>query len=362
MGNRAYNFNAGPAALPLEVLQRAQEEFVDFKGIGMSIMEISHRSAEYEQVHNETQALLKRIFGIPDGYQILFLTGGASSQFAMIPMNFLKPGKVGSYVLTGAWAEKAVQEAALFGEVSLAASSKEQKFMKIPALSEINVDPNSAYLHVTSNETIEGAQFQSFPETGNIPLIADMSSDILSRPIDVSKFSMIYAGAQKNLGPSGVTVAIIKDDMLVDLPKKIPTMLQYGTHSKNNSLYNTPPAYSIYMVNLVLKWIEEQGGLTVIEKNNVEKSGLIYSAIDGSNGFYRGPVDAASRSMMNITFRLQDEELEKKFIKETEQNGFVGLKGHRSVGGLRASTYNAVPYASCKALADFMKDFQQRNS
>jgi phosphoserine aminotransferase len=362
MGNRAYNFNAGPAALPLEVLQRAQEEFVDFKGIGMSIMEISHRSSEYEQVHNETQELLKRIFGIPAGYQILFLTGGASSQFAMIPMNFLKAGQVGSYVLTGAWAEKAIQEAGLFGEVAVVASSKEQKFMKIPDLSGLSLPANSAYLHVTSNETIEGAQFQSFPETGNVPLIADMSSDILSRPVDVSKFSMIYAGAQKNLGPSGVTVAIIKDELLQDLPKTIPTMLRYETHSKNNSLYNTPPAYSIYMVNLVLKWIEEQGGLTVVEKNNVEKAGLIYSAIDGSNGFYRGPVDLGSRSAMNITFRLQDEELEKKFIKETEQQGFVGLKGHRSVGGLRASTYNAVPYTSCKALADFMTDFQQRNS
>ncbi|MGG1551999.1 3-phosphoserine/phosphohydroxythreonine transaminase [Paenibacillus ferrarius] len=362
MGNRAFNFNAGPAALPLEVLQRAQAEFVDFKGIGMSIMEISHRSAEYEQVHNETQELLKRIFGIPAGYQILFLQGGASTQFAMIPMNFLKAGKVGSYVLTGAWAEKAIQEAKLFGEVAIAASSAEQKFMKIPDLSEINLDPNSAYLHVTSNETIEGAQFQAFPETGNIPLIGDMSSDILSRPVDVSKFSMIYAGAQKNLGPSGVTVAIIKDEMLQDLPKSIPTMMRYETHSKNNSLYNTPPAYSIYMVNLVLKWIEEQGGLSVIEKNNIEKAGLIYSAIDQSGGFYRGPVDAGSRSPMNITFRLQNEELEKQFVKESEKNGFVGLKGHRSVGGLRASTYNAVPYASCKALADFMADFQSRNS
>lgn len=362
MGNRAFNFNAGPAALPLEVLERAQAEFVDFKGIGMSIMEISHRSAEYEQVHNETQELLKRILGIPDGYKILFLQGGASTQFAMIPMNFLKAGKVGSYVLTGAWAEKAIQEAKLFGEVAIAASSEAQKFMKVPDLSEIKLDPNSAYLHVTSNETIEGAQFQAFPETGSIPLIADMSSDILSRPVDVSKFSMIYAGAQKNLGPSGVTVAIIKDEMLQDLPKTIPTMMRYETHSKNNSLYNTPPAYSIYIVNLVLKWIDEQGGLSVIEKNNVEKAGLIYSAIDQSGGFYRGPVDLGSRSPMNITFRLQSEELEKQFVKESEKNGFVGLKGHRSVGGLRASTYNAVPYASCKALADFMADFQTRNS
>ncbi|MBP1993455.1 3-phosphoserine/phosphohydroxythreonine transaminase [Paenibacillus eucommiae] len=361
MGNRAYNFNAGPAALPMEVLQKAQEELVEFQGIGMSIMEISHRSAHYEQVHEETQQLLKELYDIPSGYQIQFLQGGASTQFAMIPMNFLKPGKVGSYVLTGAWAEKAVKEAQLFGETSIAASSEAFKFMKIPALSEIQPDPNSAYLHITSNETIEGAQFQAYPETGSLPLIADMSSDILSRQVDVSKFSLIYAGAQKNLGPSGVTVAIIKEEMLQDLPKNIPTMLRYDIHGKNNSLYNTPPVYSIYMVNLVLKWLKEQGGLAVVEKRNREKTSLIYGTIDQSGGFYRGPVDKDSRSIMNITFRLQDEELEKRFVKESEQNGFVGLKGHRSVGGLRASTYNAVPYESCKALADFMADFQRRN-
>lgn len=362
MGNRAYNFNAGPAALPLEVLQKAQEELVEYQGIGMSIMEISHRSSHYEKVNDETQQLLKQLFSIPAGYQVQFLQGGASTQFAMIPMNFLKPGKVGSYVLTGAWAEKAIKEGKLFGETSIAASSAAEKFMKIPDLGDIQIDPNAAYLHITSNETIEGAQFQSYPDTGGVPLIADMSSDILCRPVDVSKFSFIYAGAQKNLGPSGVTVAIIKEDMLQDLPKNIPTMLRYEIHAQNNSLYNTPPVYSVYMVNLVLKWIKDQGGLTVVEQNNRKKTDLIYSAIDQSGGFYRGPVDKGSRSIMNITFRLQDEELEKKFVKESEQNGFVGLKGHRSVGGLRASTYNAVPYESCKALADFMADFQQRNS
>jgi phosphoserine aminotransferase len=362
MGNRAYNFNAGPAALPLEVLQKAQEELVEYQGLGMSIMEISHRSAHYEKVNDETQQLLKELYNMPQGYQVQFLQGGGSTQFAMIPMNFLKPGKVGSYVLTGAWSDKAVKEAKLFGETVIAASSEADKFMKIPDLQDIKLDPSAAYLHITSNETIEGAQFQSYPDTGSIPLIGDLSSDILSRPIDVSKFSMIYAGAQKNLGPSGVTVAIIKEDMLEDLPKNIPSMLRYDIHAKNNSLYNTPPVYSVYMVNLVLKWIKEQGGLTVMEQKNRKKTDLIYSSIDQSGGFYRGPVDKASRSIMNITFRLQDEELEKKFVKESEQNGFVGLKGHRSVGGLRASTYNAVPYESCKALADFMVDFQQRNS
>ncbi len=361
MGNRAYNFNAGPAALPLEVLQRAQEELVEYQGIGMSIMEISHRSAQFEKLNGDTQQLLKELFGIPDGYQVLFQQGGASTQFAMIPMNFLKAGKVGSYVLTGAWAEKAWKEAQLFGETSLAASSQEQKFMRIPELSEIRLHPDAAYLHITSNETIEGAQFQSYPDTGSVPLIADMSSDILSRQVDVSKFSMIYAGAQKNLGPSGVTVVILKDDMLKDVPKNIPTMLRYDIHAKNNSMYNTPPVYSVYMVNLVLQWIKGQGGLAAMEKRNREKTDLIYNAIDQSGGFYRGPVEKGSRSIMNITFRLQDEELEKKFIKETEQNGFIGLKGHRSVGGLRASTYNAVPYEACKALAEIMADFQRRN-
>jgi phosphoserine aminotransferase len=361
MGNRAYNFNAGPAALPLEVLQKAQEELVEYQGIGMSIMEISHRSAQYEKVNEETQQLLKELFSIPSGYQVQFLQGGASTQFAMIPMNFLKPGKVGSYVHTGAWAEKAIKEAQLFGETAIAASSEADNFMKIPDLSEIQIAPNAAYLHLTSNETIGGTQFQSYPDTGNVPLIVDMSSDILCRPVDISKFSMIYAGAQKNLGPSGVTVAIIKEDMLQDLPKNIPTMLRYDIHAKNNSLYNTPPVYSVYMVNLVLKWIKEHGGLTAMEQKNRKKTDLIYNAIDQSGGFYRGPVDKGSRSIMNITFRLQNEELEKKFVKESEQNGFVGLKGHRSVGGLRASTYNAVPYESCKALADFMADFQQKN-
>jgi phosphoserine aminotransferase len=362
MEHRAYNFNAGPAALPLEVLRKAQEELVEYQGIGMSLMEISHRSSHYEKVNEETQQLFKELLNIPEGYQIQFLQGGASTQFAMIPMNFLSPGKVASYVLTGAWAEKAVKEAQLFGETAIAASSEVDKFMKIPELRDIHIDPNAAYLHLTSNETIEGAQFQSYPDTGNVPLIADMSSDILSRPVDVSKFSMIYAGAQKNLGPSGVTVVILKDDMLLNVPKNIPTMLRYEIHAKNNSLYNTPPAYSVYMMNLVLKWIKEQGGLKVLEQKNRKKTDLIYRAIDQSGGFYRGPVDKGSRSIMNITFRLQNEELEKQFVKESEQNGFVGLKGHRSVGGLRASTYNAVPYESCKALADFMAGFQQRNS
>lgn len=362
MTKRAYNFNAGPAALPLEVLQQAQEQLVEYQAIGMSIMEISHRSSEYEQLNEETQTLLKELFAIPEGYKVLFLQGGASTQFAMIPMNFLKPGKTAAYVNTGSWADKAFKEAKLFGEAAYVASSEADKFTRIPDLSGLALSPDTAYLHITSNETIEGAQFQTYPDTGSIPLIGDMSSDILSRPVDISKFAMIYAGAQKNLGPSGVTVVILREDMLNDLPKTIPTMLRYEIHAKNNSLYNTPPVYSVYMVNLVLKWIKANGGLAAMEQRNREKTDLIYSAIDNSNGFYSGVIDPAFRSTMNLTFRMQNEELEKKFIKESAAEGFVGLKGHRSVGGLRASTYNAVPYEACKALADFMNAFRQSNS
>lgn len=361
MSKRAYNFNAGPAAIPLAVLERAQQEFVDFQGSGMSIMEMSHRGAIYEGVHNETEQLLKKLLNVPDGYKVLFLQGGASTQFAMLPMNLLGQGQVASYVMTGSWADKAIKEAKLIGETHIAASSEADKFMRIPALDEIEIPAHAAYLHLTSNETIEGTQFASYPDTGNVPLIGDMSSDILCRPVDVSKFGMIYAGAQKNLGPSGVTVVIAREDLISESPKTIPTMLRYDTHFKNNSLYNTPPSFSIYMVNQTLKWIEEQGGLEAIERNNREKANLIYNTIDHSGGFYKGCAQEGSRSIMNITFRLQSEELEKKFIKESEAAGFVGLKGHRSVGGLRASAYNAVPHETCQALATFMADFQQKN-
>jgi phosphoserine aminotransferase len=362
MGNRAYNFNAGPAALPLEVLQKAQEELVEYRGIGMSIMEISHRSKEYEQVNEETQQLMKELLGLPDGYKVLFLQGGASSQFAMIPMNFLTEGKSAAYVETGSWAKKAIEEAKLFGETKIVASSKGDQFTKIPEINAAGLDPRTAYLHVTSNETIQGTQYPSFPDTGDIPLIADMSSDILCRPLDVSKFAMIYAGAQKNLGPSGVTVVILREDMLQRAKSGLPTMFRYDTHVENDSLYNTPPVYSVYMMNLVLNWLKEQGGLSAIERQNREKTALIYNAIEESNGFYQGIADKESSSIMNITFRLQDEELEKQFIKESAASGFIGLKGHRSVGGLRASTYNAVPFESCKALRDFMIDFRNKHA
>lgn len=361
MNKRAFNFNAGPAALPLEVLERAQAELVDYKGTGMSIMEMSHRGAVYESVHNEAQERLLSLLGNPKGYKVLFLQGGASTQFAMIPMNFLSAGVTGSYVNTGSWAKKAISEAKIIGETHIAASGESSKFMKLPNLSEIEIAENAAYLHMTSNETIEGTQFKDFPDTGNTPLIVDMSSDILSRPLDMNKFDMIYAGAQKNLGPSGVTVVIAKEEMLTDSPKTIPSMLRYDTFLGNNSLYNTPPSFGIYLMNEVLKWIEEQGGLVQVEKANEKKAGSIYQVIDESQGFYRGCVDAEDRSRMNVTFRLADEALEKEFIKQSEKEGFIGIKGHRSVGGLRASIYNAVPYESVKALTDFMKEFQKIN-
>ncbi|WP_106766560.1 3-phosphoserine/phosphohydroxythreonine transaminase [Paenibacillus faecalis] len=359
MSKRAYNFNAGPAALPLEVLKRAQAEFVDFRGTGMSIMEMSHRGAVYESVHNEAQERFLALLGNPEGYKVLFLQGGASTQFAMIPMNFLGQGQQANYVMTGSWATKAYKEAKLIGETHIAASTEEDNYMSIPKLSDISLSDNPAYLHITSNETIGGTQYKEFPDTASVPLICDMSSDILSRPFDINQFGMIYAGAQKNLGPSGVTVVIAKEGLIADSPKHLPTMLRYNTHVSNNSLYNTPPSFGIYMINEVLKWIEEQGGLEGMHNYNRKKASLLYNMIDGSEGFYRGCADEASRSDMNVTFRLASEELEKEFIKASEQEGFVGLKGHRSVGGLRASIYNAAPLESCQALVDFMKHFKQ---
>jgi phosphoserine aminotransferase len=361
MANRAYNFNAGPAALPLEVLQAVQEQFVEFDNNGMSLMEMSHRGPVYEKVHYEAEAHLKELLGIPSGYKILFVQGGASTQFAMVPMNLLQPGKTASFVATGSWATKAIEEAKLFGNTSIAASSEADKYKHIPSINELVYSPDDAYLHLTSNETIEGTQWAEFPKTGNVTLVGDMSSDILSRPVDVSQFGLIYAGAQKNLGPSGVTIVIIREDLIVKPSITVPTMMRYSTHAKADSLYNTPPTFAIYMMNEVLKWIKSNGGASGMEARNREKAGLIYDAIDGSGGFYRGFAQKGSRSNMNVTFNLGTEELEKQFAKESEVQGFSGLKGHRSVGGLRASIYNAVPPESVRALVSFMKDFQTRN-
>lgn len=359
--HRVYNFNAGPAALPLAVLERAQDEFVDFREHGMSIMEMSHRGAVYEQVHNEAKELLKELLGIPAGYGVLFLQGGASTQFAMVPMNLLTEGKVGAYVHTGSWAEKAIKEAERVGAIRVIASMEADCFTRMPTPGEIVAPEDAAYVHITSNETIGGTQYHAYPGSGRKPLIADMSSDILCRPVDVSKFGMIYAGAQKNLGPSGVTVVIAKEELLASSPKGIPAIFQYSTHYKNNSLYNTPPSFSVYMVNLVLQWLKERGGLAQVERDNQAKAELLYSTIDNSGNFYRGCAEHGSRSLMNVTFRLANEVLARAFIKLAGEEGFVGIKGHRSVGGLRASIYNAVPYESCVALAQFMKHFQQHN-
>lgn len=358
---RAYNFNAGPSALPVEVLEKAQQELVNFHGTGMSIMEMSHRSSTFEEVHNEAISRLRKLFDIPDDYEVLFLQGGASLQFTMIPMNFLQLGKKANYVMTGVWSEKAYKEATLFGEPVQTASTKENKYRNIPSLEEIDFGSDDAYVHLTSNNTIYGTQWSEFPDTGEVPLIADMSSDIMSKPIDISRFDLIYAGAQKNLGPSGVTVVIARRDFLAKANKEIPTILKYSTHVESNSLYNTPPTFGIYMLGEVLKWIEKQGGLVAIAKQNEEKAKLIYDVIDNSNGFYTGHASKESRSLMNITFRVADEELEKQFLTEAKDAGFVGLNGHRSVGGCRASTYNSVPLETCKALQDFMIAFQNKH-
>lgn len=361
MGDRVYNFNPGPSALPLSVLEEVQKDLLNFKGTGMSILEISHRSKEYEEVNAEAETLMKELLNAPSDYRVLFVQGGASTQFAMLPLNFLGAGMEADYVVTGSWAEKAYEEAAKIGKANIAASSKDTNFNRIPAPGEIKLSSSPAYVHITTNNTIFGTEWQSMPDFKGATLVADMSSDMLSRPFDASKFSLIYAGAQKNLGPAGVTVVIISPAMLERANKNIPTMMQYGIHAKNNSLYNTPPAFAVYVVNLVLKWIKNNGGLTAIEKNNKEKAGYIYDAIDNSGGFYKGHAQKDSRSLMNITFTLPNEELEKTFASEAAKQKLIGLKGHRSVGGMRASVYNAMSLEGSKILAAFMKDFQKRN-
>lgn len=357
---RAYNFNAGPSALPLAVLEKAQKELVDFQNTGMSVMELSHRSKEYEAVHNRAKELLYELLQVPENYDILFLQGGASTQFSMIPMNLLQEGQVANYVLTGSWSEKALKEAKKVGATHVSASSKDEKHNFIPSLENIQLSENAAYLHITSNNTIYGTQWKTFPKI-DVPLIADMSSDILSRPLPVEDFGMIYAGAQKNLGPSGVTVVIIRKDLIGKEDENIPTMLKYSTHAEKNSLYNTPPTFGIYMLSLVLEWVKEQGGVEAIEKANEEKAAILYDAIDESNGFYVGHAKEDSRSLMNVTFNLSDSELEKQFLQEAKEKGFVGLNGHRSIGGCRASIYNAVPKEACIALRDFMVEFQKQH-
>ncbi|MCL6445733.1 MAG: 3-phosphoserine/phosphohydroxythreonine transaminase [Alicyclobacillus sp.] len=356
-----HNFNAGPAALPQRVLEEAQAELLNFAGSGMSVMELSHRSKLYESVQEDAEARLRQLLNIPDEYDVLFLQGGASLQFAMVPMNFLKPGSVAGYVRTGSWADKALKEARLLGETKVVASGEATGFRALPDPTSLDLEGIDAYVHLTSNETIGGIQWQTFPDTGSIPLVADMSSDILSRPFDVGQFDLIYAGAQKNLGPSGVTVVIVRKRWLESANTELPTMLRYDTFAKNQSLYNTPPTFAIYLLGLTLKWAEDQGGVAALAHINEAKAAAVYDAIDASAGFYTGFAEKNSRSRMNVTFTLPTPELEKQFLAEASDAGFVGLAGHRSVGGCRASLYNAVSQASCDALAAFMRDFARRN-
>ena len=359
---RAYNFYAGPATLPLPALERAQREMLDWEGTGTSVMETSHRSKEYDALHNEAIALLRELLGLPDNYHVLFLTGGASMQFAMIPMNLLSKGQTADYIHTGTWSKKAIAEAKLFCNVNVAFDGETVDLMRIPNQKELKLTPDARYVHFTSNNTIKGTQFHTFPETGKVPMICDMSSDFLWRPFDASKFAMIYAGAQKNIGPSGVTLAIMRDDLLAQCTEEsIPTLLKYKTHADANSLYNTCPCFNIYMVRNVFAYMQEQGGLKAMEAHNRKKANLIYGTIDANPDFFRAPVAKASRSVMNIVFRLPSEDLEKKFIAEGVARNMLGLKGHRSVGGIRISAYNSCTMEAAEAVTTFMKEFAKAN-
>ena len=353
---RAHNFSAGPAALPLEVLEKAKEELLDYKGVGSSIIELSHRGPEYIEVDASATERLKRILGLSDDFEIMFLQGGASTQFMMVPFNFLDQSSVADYILTGTWSKKAIKEAALFGKTNVSFSSEDSNFSRVPTDKELKLTPDAKYVHFTSNNTIFGTQFRKEPETKGVPLVCDASSDFLSRPLNVDKYGLIYAGAQKNAGPAGVTIVIIRKDFLEKGKKSgIPTILNYNTHV--GTMFNTPPVFGVYMFNLVLEWIENQGGLTKIDAMNQKKASLLYDCID-KDDFYTGTTEKESRSLMNVTFRLPSEELEKLFVAEAEKQHLNGLKGHRSVGGIRASIYNACRYESVEALVSFMNEFR----
>jgi phosphoserine aminotransferase len=358
--NRIFNFNAGPATLPLPVLEEIQTSLLDYKSSGMSIMEVSHRSPWFDDVINDAIARTKRLLGLDEKFHVLFIQGGASMQFAMIPMNFLRDGDSADYVNTGTWSTKAIKEAKVLGKSNqVVASSEDRNFAYIPK--NIAFNKNAVFTHITSNNTIKGTQWAEFPDTAGVPIISDMSSDIMSRPLDVDKFGMIYAGAQKNIGPAGVCMVILHDDMLKRCPDNLPAMLNYKTYAEKNSMYNTPPCFSIYCIQLVMKWLEETvGGLGAMEKINQEKAGLLYDFMD-STGFYNATADKDSRSLMNVTFRLPSEDMEKQFIKEATAKGMGGLKGHRSVGGCRASIYNAMPIEGIRTLVEFMKEFEKKN-
>jgi phosphoserine aminotransferase len=358
---RAYNFNAGPAGLPLPALERAQRELLDFEGTGMSILEHSHRGKAYEGVHDEAISLIRELLGVPDDYHVLFLQGGASQQFAMVPMNLVPQGKSADYILTGGWSEKAYQEAKNVGAARVAATTAvDKRYTRIPRQDEIQVDPGAAYVHMTSNNTLFGTQWHWFPDTGDVPLVADMSSDFLWKRFDVRRFALIYAGAQKNIGPSGLTVVIARKDVVDAGRKDIPVIFRYATHAANNSLYNTPPTFAIYLARNVLAYTKELGGLDAVEAINRKKGEILYGAIDENPDFFRAPVEKASRSFMNVVFRLPTEDLEKKLLAEAKERRMVGLAGHRSTGGIRVSTYNAVTVEAVEALVDLMRDFARR--
>jgi phosphoserine aminotransferase len=355
---RIFNFSAGPAVLPLPVLEEAQRDLVALPGVGMSVMEISHRSNAFEEILHQAIHDMRKLANIPSSYKILMLQGGASLQFSMVPMNLLAPGGVADYVDTGSWAEKAIKEAKRVGKVHVVATTKDDKYARIPGQNELNLTPGAAYVHITSNNTIEGTEWNAVPAVES-PLISDSSSDIFSRPIDVTRYALMYAGAQKNLGPSGVTVVIIREDLLARSPDSLPTMLNYRLHAENDSLYNTPNTFGVYILALTMKWLRSIGGLAAIGGINDRKARKLYAEIDRS-GFYRGTAQKESRSLMNVTFRLASEELENLFVKESTVAGLDGLKGHRSVGGMRASLYNAFPEEGIDALVEFMREFERK--
>ena len=357
---RIFNFSAGPAVLPVPVLEEAQANLVALPGVGMSVLEISHRSKAFEGILAKTEADLRALGKVPSNYKVLFLQGGASMQFSMVPLNLLTPGMSADYIITGGWAQKALKEAQRVGPINIAGTTESENFSRIPRQDELKLDPKAAYVHMTTNNTLFGTEWATEPNVGSVPLVADTSSDMFSRPIDVSKYGLIYAGAQKNLGPSGVTLVIIREDLLARSQKSMHSMLNYSLHAENGSMYNTPPCFGIYLMGLVMKWGLAQGGLEAINAVNKRKADKLYAEIDRT-GFYKGTAEKASRSRMNITFRLPSEELEKTFVKETTAAGLDGLKGHRSVGGMRASIYNAFPEEGVDALVAFMKEFERKN-
>jgi len=357
-----YNFSAGPAVLPKEVLLQAQAEMLDWHGSGMSVMEMSHRGKEFMGIAAQAEADLRELMGIPANYKVLFLQGGAHLQFSMIPLNLLRGKTTADYLNTGAWSKKAIGEAKKFCEVNVVASTADNNFTSVPAFDTWKCNQDAAYLHYTPNETIGGVEFNWIPDCGDVPLVADMSSNILSREIDVSKFALIYAGAQKNIGPAGLTLVIVREDLLGNVVAGTPTMLDYKVHADNDSMYNTPPTYAMYIAGLVFQWLKKNGGIAAMEANNIAKARLLYAAIDASDGFYTCPVAVSDRSRMNVSFTLKDAALDGAFVKQAEAMGLLQLKGHRSVGGMRASIYNAMPLEGVAALVAFMQQFAQQNS